>query len=471
MKSAVVVGSGPNGMAAAVTMALHGYKVKVFEGMDTFGGGTRTQELTLPGFAHDLCSAVHPLGLSSPFFTSLSLEPYGLEWLHPQIPFSHSTGEEFIPLYRSVDETAAGLGVDEKRYKDLFSPLVKHFESLIEEILQPIVHFPKSPIQLARFGIKAALPADLFAQTYFSGEKARALFMGVAAHANCSLSRPGTTSVALMLMMSGHARGWPVAKGGSQAIANALKALLQSLGGEVIVSRPIADLSELPQADFTFFDLVPSKLISLFDKSGEDASGVSSRFSHFRHGPGVYKMDWALNKPIPWLDPTAADSGTLHLGGLAKEIILSEEKPEKGLYSNRPYILMSQPSLFDPSRAPLGQHTAWAYCHVPNGSEKDMSTLIEDEIEQLAPNFKSTILAKKTMTTREIEMKNPNLVGGDISGGAFGLRQLLFPQRSLLHPYLVSKKRGFYICSSSTPPGPGVHGMCGRNAAHAALGI
>jgi phytoene dehydrogenase-like protein len=479
---AIVVGSGPNGLAAAVTMARAGFKVKVFEACATAGGGMRSEELTLPGFIHDVCSAVHPLAVTSPFFSSIPLEEHGLKWIYPPLALAHpldgpvaEKAGSVVVLETSVRATAANLGEDEKAYSALMEPLVAHWQELFAEVLQPLVHLPRKPFLLARFGYKALLSAKDFAQIFFRGERARALFAGVAAHANCPLTRPGTAGLALTLILAAHARGWPIPQGGSQAIANALISYLSSLGGVIEANHRIASIDELPPARWTFFDVAPSRLHDLLGQ--KFAARLARRFKDFRQGPGVFKIDWCLAGPIPWMAERSASAGTIHLGGTIIEIVRAEAKPESGKWSDQPYVLLSQPSLFDSLRVPApargeaarGRQTAWAYCHVPNGSVRDMTGAVESQIERFAPGFRSRILRRSVLNTSDLQRRNENLVGGDISGGAFSLWQMISPTLHGFDPYVLSAEDGYFLCSSSTPPGPGVHGMCGYLAARKAL--
>ena len=464
---AVVVGSGPNGLAAAITLARAGLSVIILEANHQIGGGTRSQGLTLPGFVHDVCSAVHPLAAASPFFRSLPLNEYGLEWIESSFSVAHPFDDgSAVTLEPSVQATAKNLGIDENAYRKLMQPFADHWPALMDEILQPVLHFPKHPFRLARFGMLGLLSANAFAEKCFKGERARSLFLGIAAHANAPLTQAGTGAIGLMLMLAAHAKGWPLPLGGSQKIADAMAAYFIKLGGEIRTEHPVDDLSHLPQAKLVFFDLIPKQIISIL--KNDLPATMQASYSHFLPGPGVFKVDWALNAPIPWRSKECARSATLHLGGNPKQLIEAEADPQAGRLSQTPYVLLSQPSLFDSTRAPMGAHTAWGYCHVPNGSLEDRTEAIENQVERFAPGFKKTIQAKHVMNTLALENHNRNLVGGDISGGAVNLRQLLFRPRFGANPYEIIRDR-FYICSSSTPPGPGVHGMSGFNAAMAAL--
>lgn len=460
-----IVGSGPNGLAAAITMAEAGYRVQIFEAADSAGGGTRSQPLTLPGFQHDLCSAAHPLAISSPFFRERNFEKYGLRWILPPASLTHPFGienDKTIEVYRSVEETAALLREDESAYLGVMRPLIEHWDALVQEVLQPALHVPRSPWLLMRFGFMAMMSATRFVETYFRGEAAKALFMGTAAHVNAPLDQAGTAAIALILLGAAHTRGWPIPEGGSQSIASAMVAYFESLGGEIHLNHKIDSIHDLPPSEAYLFDIVPSKLIPIL-------GGVfpTDRYRDFQHGPGVFKMDWALSRPIPWRQPGTARAATVHIGGSWQEIVQSERQPIAGQHPEAPYVLLTQPTLFDSTRAPAGQHIAWGYCHVPNGSRESMVEAIENQIERYAPGFRDSILMRHSLDTAAMEAKNGNLVGGDIAGGQFSLRNLLFPGSISRDPYRIGER--CFICSSSTPPGPGVHGMSGFHAARSAL--
>lgn len=462
---AVVVGTGPNGLAAAITIARTGRSVIVFEASEVAGGGVRSEQLTLPGFIHDVCSAVHPLAVTSPFMRSLSLEKYGLKWIYPPSPLAHPLDDgTVVMLERSLEETAANLGDDEDRYRAMTVPFIDRWQDLFDDILRPALHLPRHPLLLGRFGIHAVLSAEALSCLSFRGDRARALFIGIAAHTNTRLDRAGTAGVGLGLLLAAHARGWPIPKGGAQRLTDALVSYLKSLGGEVVLGVEVRSLEQLPESRWVFLDVAPSRVPELV--GARLSVELSTRLQTYRHGPGVFKMDWALSAPIPWRSPEVARAGTVHLGGSMAEVVRSERGPELGEHSDRPFVLLSQPSLFDASRCPPGQHTAWAYSHVPNGSTRDMSVEIESQIERFAPGFQDRILRRSTLTTVDMQRKNSNLVGGDIGGGAFNLMKLARPLAPSLSPYRLGE--GLYLCSSSTPPGPGVHGMCGFHAvAHA----
>lgn len=464
---AVIVGSGPNGLAAAIRLAQEKLTVLVLEAGPTIGGGTRSAELTLPGFIHDLCSAIHPLGAGSPFLRRLPLPHYGLEWIQPEFPLAHPLDDGTAAvLHRSLDATAEGLGADRDHYRALMSPLVSDWEHLAAEFLRPLLHVPAHPFLLARFGWHAMRSAEALAQKWFTGQSARALFAGLAAHSFLPLEQPPSAAFGLVLGLLAHTVGWPLPRKGSQQIADSLAALLRDLGGEIRAHAPVADISSLPPARATLLDVTPRQLLDL----GRDRLPLSYRkkLETFRYGPGVFKVDYALSTPIPWLANDCRRAGTVHLGGTFEEIAASERQVAGGQCPERPFVLVTQPTLFDPSRAPEGKHITWAYCHVPNGSNVDMTGPIEDQLERFAPGFRSRILARHTLNCAAIERKNANLVGGDINGGAAHLWQLLARPVLSPTPYRTPVP-GLYLCSSSTPPGGGVHGMCGFHAAEAAL--
>ncbi|MGZ3650062.1 MAG: phytoene desaturase family protein [Bdellovibrionota bacterium] len=464
---AIVVGSGPNGLSAAITLAQGGKSVLVLEASEVVGGGTRTAELTLPGFHHDICSAVHPLAAASPFFRSLPLEKFGLEWVQPTAAVAHPLSEgRCVLLRRGLEETARGLGPDEATYLRLLAPLVKKGESLFSEVLRPPLHFPSRPLALARFGALALFPARDYARLFFRGERAQALFAGIAAHCNAPLEQPATASVGLLLNLAAHAHGWPFPRGGASRIATSLAGFLRSIGGEIRTGVRVESFAQLPPSRVVLFDLTPRQVLAIL---GEKLSASAKRsLESYRYGNGVFKIDWALKAPIPWISPEAAQAGTVHLGGTLEEIEASERSAGDGRIAENPFVLLSQPTLFDTSRAPPGKHIAWAYCHVPHGSTADMSNAIEAQVERFAPGFRELILARATLNTKQLEEKNRNYVGGDINGGALSLSQLLFRPRFQLDPYQLPIE-GLYLCSASTAPGPGVHGMSGYHAAKSAL--
>ena len=461
---AIVVGSGPNGLAAAIELARAGRSVLVYEAEPSAGGGTRSAALTLPGFTHDVCSAVHPLARGSPFFRTLPLAEHGLEWIDPEAPLAHPFDDgSAVVLERSLDATAAGLGADGGAYRSLMAPLVSGWDRLTPELLGP-PRLPRHPVALARFGLRALRSARSLAESLFRGERARALFAGLAAHSILPLERLGSAAFGLVLGGSAHAVGWPVPRGGAQRIADALVSYLRSLGGEVLTSARVGSLAELPPSRAVLCDVTPRQLLRL---AGDRLPpGYRRRLERYRYGPAAHKLDWALDGPIPWKAPECARAGTVHLGATLGEVADSERAAWKGSCSERPFVLLAQPSVFDPTRAPSGKHTAWAYCHVPNGSAVPMADTIERQVERFAPGFRSRILARSVLAPADLERHNSNLVGGDIAGGVADLRQLLLRPTFGLYRTPV---RGLYLCSSSTPPGGGVHGMCGYHAARAAL--
>jgi len=461
---AVVVGAGPNGLAAAVTIARAGRSVLVVEAADRAGGGATSAELTMPGVVHDVCSAVHPLAATSPFFRTLPLEDHGLAWVRPDIDLAHPLDDgSAVALSRSLDHTVRSLGVDGDAWRDLVDPIITRWRDLADGLLAPPVP-PRHPLAMARFALVGALPATVLARRFHG--RGDALLAGLAAHSCIPLSSPFTAGLGLVLGVAGHVDGWPLARRGSQAIADALVSYLTSLGGELKLGEKVTSVAQLPDARVLLFDLGPRATVELLGTRATPRVARSAR--RFRYGPGVCKIDYALSAPIPWTADDARRAGTLHLGGSLHAIAEGEQIVTDGRAAPKPFVLVSQPSVFDPTRAPTGVHTLWAYCHVPAGSAIDASQAIEDQIERFAPGFRDVVLQRVVRTTTDLEASNPNLVGGDIAGGALDRLQLLARPRLTLQPYRLGD--GAYLCSASTPPGAGVHGMCGHHAANAALG-
>jgi phytoene dehydrogenase-like protein len=464
---AIIIGSGPNGLAAAIRLAQAGKRVLVYEANETIGGGSRSAELTLPGFIHDTCSAIHPLGIGSPYFKTLPLEKYDLQWIHPSAPLAHVWDDgTAVLLERDVKQTARGLGRDGAMWSRIFAPLASRWSSLAPMILGPLLRFPRNPFLLGYFGVWALWSAKFFARTVFREEKTRGLFAGLAAHSTLALEEPLTASFAMVLGLTAQAVGWPLPRGGSQNIADALACHLQSLGGEIITNTRVENLNALPDANAYLFDVTPKQLLAI---AGDKLRGsYKTQLQNFRYGPGVFKLDYALDAPVPWQAKEALRAATVHIGPTLDEIAASERATQIGRVSEAPYVLVVQTSLFDETRAPHGKHTLWAYCHVPNGSTLDMTERIENQIERFAPGFKQRILARSVMTPAQIQARNANYIGGDINGGVQDFFQLFGRPVWRANPYTTPDK-SIYICSSSTPPGGGVHGMCGYHAANAAL--
>lgn len=462
---AIVVGAGPNGLAAAITLQQAGLSVLLVEGSNTIGGGLRSAELTLPGFVHDVCSAIHPLAVASPFLSSLPLRQYGLEYIHPDVAVAHPFDDgTAATLVSSVEQTARLLGTDEQAYLNLMQPIVRNWPLLVPDILAPL-HVPAHPVAMAGFGLKAVTSALRLSER-FRTTAARGLWAGMAAHSVQPLSHLTTSAPGLVLMAAGHAGGWPLVKGGSQQMADALAAYFVASGGKIATGFYIHALKDLPSCEAILFDITPRQLLKI---AGHRFSPLYRwQLNRYRYGPGVFKMDFALDAPIPFTAEPCTRAGTVHIGNTIKEISFSEREAWRGRHTEKPYLLLAQQSLFDASRAPAGKHTAWAYCHVPNGSQTDMSAVIENQIERFAPGFKERILARHTMNTAAMEAYNPNYIGGDIGGGAIDLAQLFTRPALRWSPYRTSAK-GLYLCSSSTPPGGGVHGMCGYHAAKRVL--
>jgi len=465
MKRAAIVGAGPNGLSAAITLARAGVATTVFEAAETVGGAARTAELTLPGFRHDVGSSVYPLGVASPFFRELPLEQFGLRWIEPAAAMAHPLDDgSAVMLEHSLEATAAGLGRDGDTWRRLIGPLVDGWPELCGEILGPVLHVPRHPLLLGRFGVFAMLPATALGEMLFRGQRARALFAGCAAHAVRPLESAATSAVGLVLAAAAHAVGWPIVEGGAQVLSDALAAYLVSLGGEIRTGTRIADLRELGDADAILCDVSPRQLRQI---AGERLSPeYVEKMERFSYGPGAFKMDWALSEPIPWRAKECLRAATVHVGGTMEEIAMAESAPWRGEAAARPFVLVTQPSLFDATRAPAGRHTAWAYCHVPNGWEGSAVEAIEAQVERFAPGFHECVLARHAMGTRALEQWDANLIGGDIGGGAMTLGQIV--ARPSLSAYRTGTK-GLYLCSASTPPGGGVHGMCGHLAAVRAL--
>jgi phytoene dehydrogenase-like protein len=463
---AIVVGSGPNGLAASITIAQTGRTVLLIEQKDTIGGGVRTAELTLPGFLHDICSAIHPMAAASPFFLMLDLAKHGLEWVYPPASVAHPLDDgTAVLLERSVEATAENLGVDKAAYQKLMLPLVNDWDRLASDLLGPL-RLPYHPLALLRFGKCAMRSVRGLAESSFGGERARALFAGLGAHSILPLEQPSSAAVGLVLGILGHTVGWPVAKGGSQKIADALAEYLLSQGGEIVSGLRVESLDGLPQARVVLMDLTPRQLLRVAGNS------LPSRYRQMLedhpYGPGVFKVDWALDGPIPWKATECARAATVHVGGTLEEIAASESAVWKGKHPERPFVLLAQQSLFDPTRAPKEKHTAWGYCHVPNGSRFDMTERIESQIEFFAPGFRDRVLARKVMSPTELEDYNPNYSGGDIAGGVQSFWRV-FARPAIRRKEYSTPVKGLYVCSSSTPPGAGVHGMCGYHAARRAL--
>ena len=471
---AIIVGSGPNGLAAAITLVRQGLRVLLLEAKETIGGGTRTAELTLPGFHHDICSAIHPLGVGSPFFQSLPLAEYGLTWIQPDLPVAHPLGEgtataagsaQAVFAHQSLDCTMAQLGRDGKAYGRLLKPLIANWDKIAREFLGPL-RPPRHPLAMAQFGLRALLPAVSEAKLLFRTEAVRALFMGLAAHAIMPLEWPATAAFGLMLATLAHVVGWPLPRGGSQSIADALAAYFTDLGGEIVTGHTVNSLVELPSAKAVLLDVTPRQVLQI---AGEQLPVAYRRqLERYRYGAGVFKVDWALSEPIPWLAEPCRRAGTVHVGWSLAEIAHSERMIWRGKHVERPFVLVTQPSLFDDSRAPQGQHTGWAYCHVPHGSTVDMTDAIEKQIERFAPGFRDIILARHTMNTQDYQGYNANYIGGDINGGVQDIWQQFTRPVPRLNPY-TTPLSNLFICSSSTPPGGGVHGMCGYHAAQTVL--
>ncbi|MDF1597125.1 MAG: NAD(P)/FAD-dependent oxidoreductase [Acidimicrobiia bacterium] len=456
---AVVIGSGPNGLAAAVVLAQSERRVLVIESSDRIGGGTRTDELTLPGFLHDVCSAIHPLGVASPFFREIGAG----DWVDPEIPVAHPLdGGRVGALYRSLDDTVGGLATDGARYRRLVGRLVENAHDVIGQILGPLRIPPSHPVTLGRFGLPGLLPASTVVRG-LQTDPARALYAGLAAHAIAPFNHPFTGAVASIFAVTAHVYGWPMVRGGSQRLAEELAARVVNGGGTVEMGRVIRSLDGIPPAPIVMLDVMPEAALRI---GGHRLDGASRRrLGRRKTGPGAFKVDWALDGPIPWADEESGRAGTVHVGGTYEEVAAAEEAVHSGRHPDRPFVIVAQQSLFDQTRAPAGKHTAWGYCHVPARSDRDMTGSIEAQIERFAPGFRDLILARHVMGPTAFEDYNSNYVGGDIAGGAFGVRRIL--QFGETRPYRIGE--GLYLCSSATPPGAGVHGMCGYHAARAAI--
>jgi phytoene dehydrogenase-like protein len=464
---AVIVGAGPNGLAAAVTLAAAGKSVHLVEAASTIGGGARTEELTLSGFHHDVCSAIHPLAAGSPFLASLPLAEHGLQWIYPDVTLAHPLPDGRAGVvWRDLERTAIGLGIDADAWRQHIGSLARRWDVLAPMLLAPLLRVPRHPLVLARFGLPALAPATALERRWFETDEARALFAGCAAHAFLPLGKPLTASFGLVLLASAHAVGWPIAAGGSQTIVSALASHLQSLGGTIETGHRVLSVDELPAARVVMLDVAPRELAMI--AGGRLDARERRALERFRHGPGAFKVDYALDGPVPWLNESARRAGTVHVVGTADEAAAAEQDVAAGRHPERPFVLVAQQSLFDHTRAPAGKHTLWAYCHVPNGSDVDMTAAIERQIERFAPGFGDLVLARHVANPAWFEEHNANYVGGDIAGGwNGGLRAVARPTFTF-RPYRTSDP-GVWLCSASTPPGAGVHGMCGYHAANAVL--
>ncbi len=466
LRTANIVGSGPNGFAAAITLAQQGVAVTLYERNDRLGGACSTAQLTLPGFHHDLGSSAYPLGIASPFFRTLPLEQYGLRWIQPDAPVAHPLdGGDAVVQDQNIAAMISQLSAhDARAWHWLFASTARNLPALLDDVTGPLMRLPRHPFLTARFGLPALLPAQLIANLAFKDERTKALFAGLAAHSVLPLTTLSSAAAALLLGGAAHASGWPIIAGGGQGLTNALAQHLQSLGGQIVTGTNVERLSQLPPADATFFDTSVEGLIRIAGKAL--APSYIRRLRNFKPGPGIFKVDYALSEPIPWANAACARAATVHLGGTMAELATSEDASFHGRHTDKPYVLLVQPSLFDPTRAPAGKHTAWAYCHVPYGSNDDRTKTIDSQIERFAPGFGDCVLARYSSNAASLARWNPNLIGGDISGGALTLPQLI--ARPTMGNYRTSNP-SLYLCSSSTPPGGGVHGMCGHNAARAAL--
>lgn len=460
-----VVGAGPNGLAAAIVLAQAGFEVQVFEAEPEPGGAARTLPLTLPGFLHDFGSAVHPMAVASPFFGSLPLADFGLQWIHPSAPLAHPLDDgTAVILERSLDATLSNLGEDGAAWQKLFRPLVDHWHELAPELLGPVSPLTRHPLLMAQFGLRAFQPSTWLMNHTFRQARSKALFAGLAAHSFLSLDEPLSSAFGLILGATAHAVGWPIPRGGAQSITHALCGYLRSLGGEIKTDSRVENIDDLPKADLTMCDVTPRQLMRI---AGTRLSrGYRYRLRNWTYGSGVFKVDYAMREPIPWKAQQCRRAATVHLGGTAREIVEAEKSVREGRHPERPFILLSQPSLFDPSRAPEGRQVVWAYCHVPNGSPFDMLSRMEAQIERFAPGFRECVLARKVFSPAALQAMDANLIGGDITGGIATISQFLFRPTSRLY---ATSAEDIYLCSASTPPGAGVHGMCGAHAAKRAL--
>lgn len=466
MEDAVVIGSGPNGLTAAVELARHGKSVLVLEARNEIGGGTRSAELTLPGFLHDVCSACHPMGVLSPALRNYPLEKHGLRWIHPSASVAHPLdGQPAVLLRRSLEQTASELGVDESSYRRLFAPFLNHPHELLADLMGPL-RIPRHPLRMARFGLPGLLPATTFLRGRFRGDRARALLAGCAGHSILPLERPLTAAVGMIFALTGHVEDWPVAAGGSRSIALALASYLRELGGRIEVGCRVRTMRDVPDSRVVLFDTSPDQLAEI----GQATLPTSyvRRLRRYRYGPGAFKLDWALDGPIPWRDPACLEASTVHVGGAMEEVAAAEADVWRGKHPDRPFVMVVQQSQFDPGRAPEGKHTGYAYCHVPPGSTVDCTAAIEGQMERFAPGFGELVLARHKTNTADFYAGNPNYVGGAITGGVSDLAQFFTRPVARLDPYSTPDAR-LFLCSASTPPGGGVHGMCGYFAAHSAL--
>ena len=466
MTTAVVVGAGPNGLAAAIHLARHGVDVQVLEARDTVGGGARSGELTVPGLIHDHCSATHPMGVGSPFWQEIDLQSYGLVWKWPEIDCAHPLDDGTAGVvYRSIEATAAGMGPDGKRWRRAFGGLAAGFDQLADDILRPIIHVPRHPIRLATFGPRAALPASVMAR-WFRTEQARALFAGASAHMFTRLDRPLTAAMGLMFLAGGHRYGWPVAEGGTGAITRALTAALEAHGGTIATGVPVAGRNDIPDADIVMLDLSPAAALQIY---GDVMPGrVTRSYRRYRQGSSAFKVDFAIEGAIPWINPDCARAGTVHLGGTFAETADTERQRAQGKMVQRPFVLVGQQYLADPSRSNGNVNPIWAYAHVPFGYTGDATAAVVGQIERFAPGFRDRVTATVSTGTAELQAYNPNYIGGDIIGGANDGLQVLFRPRIAVNPYATGVP-GVYLCSQSTPPGAGIHGLCGYHAADSAL--